>query len=261
MPLGCVILEGGGNAELRAGKAFGQKVTTIRKASRKSVLPEHALYAVRKIVSFIQGGDTLNKKVVEDLRSAEHKSVSDESSSIVVSLLKRECVGAHCQLLSERVRRPSVRELQKGLECSRRATHKWLSQALKGGAGTAHKWSWKEDARQTGNVWAELYAHEWQREWCGEDAIGFVKETVFVLRGKNMSQKLVCGPATSIYGLRMFAKLVSLSRPKRPSVSTSTRSQTHSSWTMPWNLWARSSDNVLSSWPYQLSHFCNCWSC
>ena len=59
----------------------------------------------------------------------------------------------------------------------------------------------------------------------------------------------------------MFARLVSLSRPKRLSVSTSTRSQTsHSSLTTPWNLWVRSSDNFLSSWPYQLSHFCNFWS-
>ena len=45
----------------------------------------------------------------------------------------------------------------------------------------------------------------------------------------------------------MFARLVSLSRPKRLSVSTSTRSQaSHSSLTTPWNLWVRSSDNVLS---------------
>ena len=29
----------------------------------------------------------------------------------------------------------------------------------------------------------------------------------------------------------------------------------------PWILWVRSSDNVLSSWPYQLSHFYNFWSC
>ena len=52
MPLGCVILEGGGNAELRAWKAFGQWVNTIRKA-QKPVTPEHALYAARKIVIFI----------------------------------------------------------------------------------------------------------------------------------------------------------------------------------------------------------------
>ena len=39
---------------------------------------------------------------MEDLSSAEHKSVVDESSSIVLSLLKRDCVGVRCQMLSER---------------------------------------------------------------------------------------------------------------------------------------------------------------
>ena len=110
---------------------------------------------------------------------------------------------------------------------------------------------------------AELYAHQWKREWGGEDATGFVKEinSIRALR-ENMSQKHVSGLAFSIYGRKMFAKLVSLSRPKRLSVSTSTRLQTsHSSPTMPWNLWARLSDNVLSSWQYQPSHFCSCWSC
>ena len=82
-PLGCVILAGGGNAELRAWKAFGQRVNTIRKAS-----PEHALYAARKIIIFFQGGDTLSKKVMEDLSSEERRSVVDESSSIVLSLWK-----------------------------------------------------------------------------------------------------------------------------------------------------------------------------
>ena len=191
MPLGCVILEGGGNAELRGWKAFGQWVNTIRKASPKSVIPERALYAARKIVTFVQGGDTFSKKVMEDLSSAERKSFVDESSSIVPSLLKRECVGANCQMLSERVRRLSERALQKGLDCSRRAKHKWLSQALKGGAGPAHRWCWKEDAlpepplvvRDSQGIFtadpqceAELYAHEWKREWGGEDAIGIVKE-------------------------------------------------------------------------------------
>ena len=69
---------------MRAWRAFGFWVNTIRKASPKS--------AARKIVIFIQGGDTLSKKVMEDLSPAEHKSVVDLSSSIVVSLLKRECV-------------------------------------------------------------------------------------------------------------------------------------------------------------------------
>ena len=36
MPLGCVILVGGGNAVLRAWKAFGQWINTMRKASPKS---------------------------------------------------------------------------------------------------------------------------------------------------------------------------------------------------------------------------------
>ena len=176
---------------MRAWKAFGQWVSTSRKANPKTVIPEHALYAARIIVIFIQGGDTLSNKVMEDLTSAEHKSVVYESSSIVFSLWKRECVGAHRQMLSERVRRLSERSLQKGFDCSRRATHKWLSQALKGRARPAHRWCGKEDALtelplvirdSQGNFvpdpqcMAELYAHEWKRGLGGEDAIGFVKE-------------------------------------------------------------------------------------
>ena len=64
--------------------------------------------------------------MMEDLSSAEHKSVVGGSSSIVLPLLKS------CQMLSERVRRFSECALQKGFDCSRRATHNWLSQALKG---------------------------------------------------------------------------------------------------------------------------------
>ena len=48
MPLGCVILEGGGNADLRSWKAFGQWVNAVRRASSKSVPPEHAVCAARK---------------------------------------------------------------------------------------------------------------------------------------------------------------------------------------------------------------------
>ena len=81
MPLECVILEGGGNAELRAWKAFGHGST--RSAN--------ALHAARKIVN------TLSKKVMEDLSSEERRSVVDESSSVVLSLVKRKCVGAQCQ--------------------------------------------------------------------------------------------------------------------------------------------------------------------
>ena len=94
MPLGCVIQEGGGNAELRSWKAFGRWVNTVRRVSPKSVPPERALYAARKIVTFIHGGDTLDKKVMEDLSSEERWSVRKFVD--VLSLLKREGVGAHC---------------------------------------------------------------------------------------------------------------------------------------------------------------------
>ena len=71
MPLGCVILEGGGNAELRAWKAFGQWINTIRKAFPVTDPPEHA---ARKIVNFIQGSDTLSMKVMDDLSATERWS-------------------------------------------------------------------------------------------------------------------------------------------------------------------------------------------
>ena len=70
MPLECIILEGGDNAVLRSENAFGQCVNTICRVSLKSVFPEHALCAARKIVTFIQGGDTFSKKM-EDLSSEE----------------------------------------------------------------------------------------------------------------------------------------------------------------------------------------------
>ena len=43
---------------------------------------------------------------------------TEESSTLVLSLLKREGDGGDAQSLSERVRRLSERALQKGLECS-----------------------------------------------------------------------------------------------------------------------------------------------
>ena len=192
-------------AELRSWKALGQWVNTIRRASQQSVPPEHALYAARKIVTFIQGGGTLSKKVMEDLSSEERMSVVEESSSMVLSLLKREGVGAHCQVLSERVRRVSERALQKGFECSRRATHKRLSQPLKGGTGPAHRWCGKEHELpelplgirdSQGNFTAdpqcvaEFDAHEWKRERSGEDAICFNKEisSTRALREKHVEE-------------------------------------------------------------------------
>ena len=74
MPHGCVILEGGGNAEVRAWKAFGQWINIIRKAFPVTDPPEHARYAARKIVNFIQGSDTLSMKVMDDLSTTERWS-------------------------------------------------------------------------------------------------------------------------------------------------------------------------------------------
>ena len=145
---------------------------------------------------------------MEDLSQEERKCVVDEGSSIVLSLLKRECVSAPCQVPSERVRRLAERALQKGLECSRRATHKWLCQALQVGAGPAHRWCGKEDALpeiplvirdRQGNFTAdpqcvvELHAQEWKREWGNEDAIGFSKEkySIRALREKHVVEARV----------------------------------------------------------------------
>ena len=76
---------------MRSWKAFGQWVTIIR---RQTPSPEHALYAARKIVTFIQGAAAQSKKVVDDLSSEERRSVVEESSTLFVSLLKRELDGA-----------------------------------------------------------------------------------------------------------------------------------------------------------------------
>ena len=85
-------------------------------------------------------------------------------------------------------------------------------------------------------------------------SVSTLKQAAFELCVRSM--------AIWICGSKMFGKLVSLSRPRRRSVSISTHSQTsHSSLTTPWILWARSSDNVSSSGQYQPGHLCNCWSC
>ena len=108
-------------------------------------------------------------------------------------------------MLTERVRRLAERALQKGWEYSRRVTHEWLSQALKGGAGPAHRWCGKEDALpdlpliildNQGHFTAdpqsvaEHYAKEWKREWRDEDTTGFDKETGSIrdLRVKHVAE-------------------------------------------------------------------------
>ena len=90
----------------------------------------------------------------------------------------------------------------------------------------------------------------------GEDTTGFNKEmsSIRALREKHVEEAPECGP-------KMFAKLVSLSRPRRRWASTSTHSKTSpASLTAPRTLWARSPDNVLSRWQYEPSHFCSCWA-
>ena len=88
MPVGRVILEGGGIAELRSWKPFGQWVNTFRRASQKSVPSGTRTVRCKKIITFIQGVDTLSKRVMEDLSSDERGSVGEKSSSMILSLLK-----------------------------------------------------------------------------------------------------------------------------------------------------------------------------
>ena len=138
---------------MRSWKSFN----TIRRASPKIVPPEHAMYAARKLTLFIDGGDTLSKKVMEDLSSEERRSVVEESSSMVLYLPKREGLGVHGQALSERARRLSERELQTGLNAVGEQYTKWLSQALKG-SGTVKGIPrltccvWRNVAPKNGNV-------------------------------------------------------------------------------------------------------------
>ena len=118
IPLECVILEGGGNAELRSWRPFGQLVNTIRRVSPKSVVPEHAL---NKENCHLHTGWCSTQQARDggpELRGA--KLVVEESSSLVPSSLKHEGDGGHGQSLSERARRLSERTLPKGLEGSRR---------------------------------------------------------------------------------------------------------------------------------------------
>ena len=56
------------------------------------------------IVAFIQGSATLSKKVMGKLSSEERSSVAEESSALVLSLLKRDGDCGIGQALSERVR-------------------------------------------------------------------------------------------------------------------------------------------------------------
>ena len=69
---------------------------------------------------------------------------------------------------------------------------------------------------------------------------------VYVLCGKTC-RRSQCSQSLSLFPVQNGYR----SRPAR----------VHRHRTPPWYVWARSSDNVLPSWPYQLSHFSNFWSC
>ena len=120
----------------------------------------------------------------------------------------------------------------------------------------------KEISRQTRNVLRNCTLKTGNASGGNEDAIGFSKETgsIRALREKHVAEARVW--ANSL-GLRAvdIRKACLFPIPKQRSVSTSTLPQT--SQTSPTMPWVRSSDNVLSSWPYQLSHccnFCSCWA-
>ena len=191
------------------GKPSANGSNTIRKAPPKPVTPEHALYAARKIVIFIQGGDTLGKKALEDLSTVERKSVVEEGSSIVLSFLKRECVNAQWQMLSERVRRLAERALQKkaGMQqtCNAQmavpSIEKVVMQVHTTGGGRKRTHFLSSNFTADPQCVAELYAQEWKREWRNEDAIGFNTEIVSV---RAVREKHVAGARVwaSSLGLR-----------------------------------------------------------
>ena len=110
---------------------------------------------------------------------------------------------------------------------------------------------------------AEHYAQEWKRARGSEDTIGFNKKisSIRALREMHVEEARVWA---SSLGLRADdIRKACLSFPSKTAIDLDQHVFTDIALlpTMPWILWVRSSDNVLSSWPHQLSHFCNFWSC
>ena len=64
-----VILEGGGNAELRSWKAFGQWVNIIHKASPTNTISKTRSLRSTQDRRLLQGAATLSEKVMGELRS------------------------------------------------------------------------------------------------------------------------------------------------------------------------------------------------
>lgn len=103
---------------------------------------------------------------------------------------------------------------------------------------------------------AEHHAQEWKRERGGEDTIGFNKEisSICALRVMHVEE------ARERAGNLDFSKSESLSRPRRLD-RLAFKDIALLSLTTLWTLCVTSSDNVLSNWQYQPSHFCNFWFC
>ena len=108
----CVSLEGGGNAELRVWKALSGS-TSSAESLQTHPKPEHALFAAWEIIILVQGGDALAKKAMADLSPEGRCLAVEESSNLVLSLLKRDADSGSGQTLSKLVRRWSQRALHK----------------------------------------------------------------------------------------------------------------------------------------------------
>ena len=180
---------------------------------------------------------------MDDVSSEERKSVVEESSALVLSLLKRDGDRGIAQSLSERVRRLSERAPQKGLECSSQALFKWLSNALKGGAGPVHRWCGKEDAlpdlllvisesqgvltADPQCVWQSVTLKNGSANGAARMFARLSKNYEASARdAKHTSKNLVSGRTDSIRVPRIYAKRASPFHSKRRSVSTNTLSVT-----------------------------------
>ena len=171
----------------------------------------------------------------------------------------------------------SERALHKGLECRRKALHKWLSHALKGGAGLAHRWCAKEDAlpdlplviRDRQGVFtadpqcvAEHYTQEWKREWRCEDTFFFHQElqSIRALRETHFEDAGEWANGLDLSAVNI--RTVCLSFPSQTAIGLDQHSRTLPDFrTSPCSRWEKLPGRALSNEPYKLSRFCSCWFC
>ena len=124
-------------------------------------------------------------------------------------------------------------------------SYRWLSETAKGNF-TAYP-----------QCVVELCAYEWKREWGGEDAIGFVMEinSMRALREKHVEEARDWASNLDLRAENV--REVCLSFPSKTAIGLVQHAFTDIAHLTDNTLesLARSSDNVLSSWQYQLSHF------